>query len=176
MIQKKSVSQIRSLSLAFQGLIVGIILVFPALLSMDIGNAHFGFSFLPVAVLYYWPRAASHTGSLLCVFLLGLFYDMVGANTLGMWALAFLVLFMVLDSAPNVKPGLGRAMLGFVMSLGLCFLVVLLVGWISIGTLPQIGTLLLNAVATIVIFPIIYWVHSIFYTIRGPSNALGLRE
>ena len=174
--QKKSISQVQSISLAFQGLVIGIILIFPSLLSMDIGSVHFGLSFLLVAVIYYWPRGASHNASLLSVFLLGIFYDMASANTLGMWALAFLVLFMVLDSVPKVKHGLGRAIVGFSLSLGLCFLVVLLVGWISMGKLPQVGTLFLNAIAAIIFFPIIYWVHSIFNTIRGPSPVVGLRE
>jgi cell shape-determining protein MreD len=176
MMQKKTVSQTQSISLSFQGLVIGIVLVFPALLSMDIGGVYFGFNFLPVAVLYYWPRAASHTWSLLSVFLLGVFYDMASANTLGMWTLAFLVVFMVLDSTGNVKTGFGRAMVGFTMSLGLCLVIVLLIGWMSMGQLPQVGTLLLNAVATIAIFPIFYWVHNIFSYVRAPSHTLGMRE
>jgi len=174
--QKKSVSQTQSISLSFQGLVIGMILVFPAMLSMDIGNAHFGFSFLPVTVLYFWPRAASHTGSLLSVFLLGAFYDMVSANTLGMWALAFLIVFLVLDNAPTVTTGLGRAIVGFILSLGLCFFVVLLVGWILEGQLPQVGTMFLNAVATIMVFPIIYWAYNTFNIVRGSSNVLGAPE
>jgi len=174
--QKKSVSQTQTISLSFQGLVIGIILVFPAMLSMDIGNVHFGFSFLPVAVLYFWPRAASHTASLLSVFLLGVFYDMVSANTLGMWALAFLVVFLVLDNAPSVTTGLGRAIVGFILSLGLCFFVVLLVGWVSEGQLPQVGTMLLNALATVIVFPIIYWVYSTFNIVLGASHVLGARE
>ncbi len=176
MIQNNSVSQVQSLSLAFQGLVIGFILIFPSLLSVDIGNLHFRFSFLIVAIIYFWPRAASYPASLFSIFLIGIFYDMASANTLGMWALAFLVLFMVLETMPHAKYGLGRTMLGFSLSLGLCFLIVLLIGWISLGKLPQIGTLVLNAIASILFFPIIYWVHSIFTTIRGPSSVVSFRE
>jgi len=176
MIQKKTVSQVQSISLSLQGLVIGIVLVFPALLSMDIGRVNFGFNFLPIAVIYYWPRAASYTWSLLCVFLLGLFYDMASANTLGMWALAFLVLFMVLDGVPTVKKGFGRTITGFTLSLLFCLVIVLLIGWISMGKLPPVGTLLLNAIASVAIFPIIYWAYNAFNIIRGPSDVFGAHE
>ena len=176
MTPKESVSQTQSISLSFQGAVIGIALVFIALLSMDLGKMHFGFSFVPVVVIYYWPRAASYSWSLLFMFLLGLFYDMASANTLGMWALAFLILFMVLDETPKGISGLGRAVVEYALSVMFCLVIVLLLGWLSIGKLPQISTLLGNAVASIVIFPIFYWVRSLFVTIRGPSATLGLRE
>ena len=176
MILQKTVSKVRSISLSFQGLIVGIGMVFLALLSMDIGNMNFGFSFLPVIVIYYWPSAASYSWSLLCVFLFGLFYDMASANTLGMWALAFLVLFMVLDGAPRGRSGLGRALIEYALTVLFCLVVVLLIGWISMGRLPQVGSLLGNAVASIAVFPIAYWIRSMFVTISGSSGTLSMRE
>jgi len=176
MTPEKSVSQVRSISLPFQGLFIGIGSVFLALLSMDIGNVHVGFSFLPVVVIYYWPRAASYSWSLICVFLFGLFYDLAAASTLGMWALAFLVLFMVLDGASRGRSGLGRAIVEYALSVLFCFVIVLLVGWLSLGKLPKIGTLLGNAAASIAVFPVLYWIRSMFTTISGSSSTLGLRE
>ena len=173
---KKTVSHVQSISLSFQGLLFGLVLVFLALLSIDIGKVHVGFSFLPLIVIYYWSRAASYTASLICVFLFGLFYDMASANTLGMWALAFLILFMVLDGAPRSRSGLGRAVVEYALIVLFCLIIVLLVGWLSLGKLPQISKLFGNAAASIAVFPIIYWIRSMFVSVSGTSSTLGLRE
>jgi len=176
MTPKKSVSQIQSISLSFQGAVFGMVLVFIALLSMDLGKLHFGFSFVPVAVIYYWPREASYTWSLLFIFLLGLFYDMSSASSLGMWTLAFIIIFLVLDGAPKGRSGLGRALVEYALSVMFCFVIVFLLGWLSLGRLPQVSILLGNAFASIVIFPIFYWLRSMFVNILGPSVTLGFRE
>jgi len=176
MIQKESANQVNSISLSLQGLVFGMILIFPALLSMDVLGGHITLSFLPVAAVYLWPRAASYSWSLPGIFLIGLSYDMASASPMGMWTLAFLILFVVLGGGIAHPGGLSRAVGGFSLSVLLCFIVVLIVGRLFMGQWPHIFTLLANAVASIIIFPIIYWIRSMLMIMRGQQDTLGLRE
>lgn len=176
MIQKESANQLNSISLSLQGLAVGIVLIFPALLSMDLLGGHISLGFLPVAAVYLWPQAASYSWSLPSVFLIGLFYDMASASPIGMWTLAFLILFLVLGGGITHKAGLGRAMGGFSLSVLLCLVVVFIVGRLSLGQWPRINSLLVNAVASIIVFPIIYWIRSLFVATRSLQKPGGLRE
>lgn len=175
MIQKESANQLNSISLSLQGFVVGIALIFPALLSLDFLGGHIALGFLPVAAVFLWPRAASYSWSLPCIFLIGLFYGMVSASPLGMWSLALLILYIALGGGIAHKGGLARAIIGFSLCVLLCLIVVLLVGRLSLGQWPRINTLLLNAVASIVAFPIIYWIRSLTLAFRGVETP-GLRQ
>ncbi len=172
MTDQKTVSQTQSFSLALQGFLAGIIIVFLSLLSLDLGILHFGFSFLPVFIIYFWPCAASYTWSLFFIFLLGMYYDIASANPLGIWTLTFLILFMTLDGVPKSKSGLGITIIEFSLCVMFSAIVAFLFGWLSLGRPPQIVTLFGNAVASIVVFPIFYWLRSLFVTIRSPSMSL----
>ncbi len=176
MIQKESANQVNSISLSLQGLAIGLVLIFPALLSMDIGGGHIALGFLPVAAVYLWPRAASYSWSLPSVFLIGLFYDIASASPIGMWTLALLILFIVLAGGIAQGDGLGRAVAGFSLSVLLCLVIVLIVGRLSMGQWPRINILLVNAVASIIVFPIIYWMRSLFVVARGQQKSSGIRK
>lgn len=176
MIQKESVNQLHSISLSLQGLVVGIIIVFPALLSLDIWGRHIALGFLPIAIVFLWPHAASYSWSLFCIFLIGLFYDMISASPLGMWALTLLILYVVLGGGIKHTGGLGRAVAGFGLCVFLCLIIVLILGKFSLGQWPRFDTLLLNALASLAVFPIIYWIRNLILAIRGQSESLGLRQ
>ncbi len=176
MIQKEAANPLNSISLSLQGFIVGIFLIFPAFLSMDVFGMHLGFNFLPVAAVFYWPRAASYSWSLLGVFLFGFLYDLASASPIGMWTLAFLILFIVLDGGSTLKGGLGRNMLGYGLSVFLCLVIIFLVGRFSIGQWPHFNGLMANAIASIAVFPLFYWVRILLRALTGQVEPSGLRQ
>lgn len=175
MSQIESTNQIQALSLSLQGLGIGVLLIFPALLSLEMFGGHFGFSFLPVTAIYFWPRGASYSWSLLGVFVFGLLYDMVSSSALGMWTLAFLILFMVMGGEISHKRGLVRAIGIFSLSVVLVLIIVFIVGRLSLGKWPQFYGLLGNALVSIIVFPVLYWIRSLYMALRGSSETLGIR-
>ena len=173
--QTESLNQIQSISLALQGFGVGLLLIFPALLSLKVLGVVFGFLFLPVVAIYYWPRNASYFWSLFGVFSLGMIYDLIGAGPLGLWSLALLVLYIVLGAGASVQQGFVKSLLSFILSLIFVFFIVLIVGRLSMGQWPKIGTLIRNVLATIFIFPLLYWVRILALALRGNRDASGAR-
>lgn len=77
---------------AVLGLLFGIALVWAAQLRL------FGLSavYLPVFALVLWPRYASKSLTIFCVFLLGLYMDLVTGGPAGAWALIYTFLVLII--------------------------------------------------------------------------------
>ena len=175
MSQKESKNQIQSISLALQGLLLGVLLIYPALLSLSIFGVRFGFVFLPVVAIYYWPRQASYSWSLICVFSLGLLYDLISAGPFGVWTLSLLALYLVLSTGESIKTGLMRGVLGYTLCVAFIFALVSIIGRVFVGHWPILSALFLNAVTSIAVFPLLYWLRSIAKIVRGSSEVSGVR-
>ncbi len=176
MIEEERTNTLLAFSYALQGLGIGIVLIFPALLNIDLPGFYFGLSFLPIAAIFYWPAKASYSWSLLAIFIFGLFYDMVSAGPLGVWALSFLVLYIVMGGGATVKNNFLAHLIGYALCVVFVFILVTIFGRISTGHWPQIYRLLVNFVATIAVFPLLYWVRSLIFMVRGGSGISGLKQ
>jgi hypothetical protein len=156
MSQNESAYRLRSITFAFQGLLSGIVLVFFSLANLDLGVFNVGFIFIPVAAILFWPTGASYTWSLLCVFLLGLFHDMASAQPLGIWAVSYLVLFVLLGKGVNVNIKFISAFLGYMISVLFVIALSFILGLVALGQWPNGGAMVLGAVLSVLAFPIIY--------------------
>ncbi|HFB54907.1 MAG TPA: hypothetical protein ENJ46_03200 [Hellea balneolensis] len=156
MSQNESAYHLRSISFAFQGLLAGIVLVFFSLANLDIGIFNVGFIFIPVAAILFWPMGASYTWSLLCVFLLGLFYDMASAQPLGIWAISYLVLFILLGKGVKVNIRFMNALFGYILSVLFVAILAFILGLIALGQWPNSGTMALGAVLSVLAFPLVF--------------------
>jgi len=176
MMEEERTNALLAFSYSVQGLGLGALLIFPAMLSVDLPGLHFALSFLPLTAIYFWPSKASYSWSLPAIFIYGLFYDMVSAGPLGIWALAFLILFISLGGGVTIKNGLLYNLLGYAVCVLFVFIFVLVLGRLSTGHWPQFHLLLTNALATIAVFPFLYWVRGLYMMIRGTPELAGLRE
>jgi len=165
MSEKESANRLQSLSRAFQGFVVGIILIYAALINIDFGGFHVGFVFLPVAAIFLWPRKASHSWSLIFIFMLGFFHDIISAGPLGVWAICYLGLFVLLGGGVSQKIGHSRAYGGFALSVGLVMVLTIILGRIATGHWPGWVGLFVNALSAILLFPLIFWLRNLAYLI-----------
>ena len=176
MIGEERTNNLLAFSYALQGLVLGIFLSFFAMLSIDLPGLVFGLTFLPLAAIFYWPEKASYSWSVFAVFVFGLFYDIISAGPLGVWALSLLVLYIVLGERAVRKPGFSEHIVGYALCVVFVFILVSVFGRLSMGHWPQIFGLLINALASIAVFPFLYWVRSIYVMMRGGSGVSGLRQ
>ncbi len=171
MSEKETAYRINSFSRALLGFVVGVVLVFFALTNFDFGTLHISLMFLPVGAIFYWPVKSSYSLSLILIFLLGLFQDIVSGSPLGVWTLSYLCLFMVAASIARTKHSFSKGLAGFAVSIGFIFILVYIFGYIALGQWPNISSLLTSAVATLITFPLIFWAHSLFSSLRYETPA-----
>lgn len=169
MSEQENAYRLNAFSGALQGLVIGIFLVFCALTNLKLGNVHVGFVFLPVAAIFYWPLKASYSLSLVCVFLLGLFHDVASNGPLGVWTLCYIFLFMIMGGGVRTKKNFSKALGGFVLALGFVFLLAFVFGFIALGRWPDLFGLLISVVSSIVVFPLCYWLHSLFSSLQNDA-------
>lgn len=166
-------NSIRSFSGALQGLGIGFLLVFMALTHLDLGGYHIGFILLPVATIYLWPVHASYSWSLLCIFLLGIFHDLASDGPLGVWAISYLLLFLIMGRGVGRHIAFGQAMGGFALSLLFVAVVSYGFGFVALGASPNIGGMLVSILTALLFFPLLYWVRHLFGTL---NNDMTLRR
>ena len=91
----------RSRSFALQGFLFVCVLILFALI--DIRAASFSISglWIPLIGVYIWPKSAETSSSTVLVFLAGLILDVVSDSPTGLWALVFVLSFLILR--PNKR-------------------------------------------------------------------------
>ena len=158
----ESANPIRSFSLALQGGLFGVIMAYAALINLDFGGVRIGFSFLPILAIFFWPQKASYSWSLIAVFFVGLFYDIISATPLGMWALISLCLFLILGGGVNPRVNFSIGIGGFSAAVLLGCIFFATFGKLALGYWPSWSSLLANAGVTILMFPLVYWGRKLF--------------
>lgn len=169
-------SEVLAFSLALQGLAFGILFIFGALASVEIGGISLRAGFLPLMALYFWPRTASWSWSLIGASLLGLLYDIVVAGPLGLWALT-LTIFTVLRGdfrPPHLT--LNSSWAGFMIALVLGAFAYSVLGRVFTSTAPNWTALLTEFAVTALVFPLIYGLRRLLLLVRyGPADPLRTR-
>ena len=161
MTSAESGNQLQSISLAFQGFVVGLILVVFSMISLQVANVQFGLSFLPVAAFLFWPDRASYTWSLFFIFLIGMFHDFVSFGPLGLRTICYLLLFIAMGGGLRMKLNLGAALGGFTLGIGFILTVIMMIGRLFMGYWPSWTNLMTDGLASVMVFPIIFWLLSL---------------
>ncbi len=162
MIEKEAANRLQSFSWVLQGLAVGIILIFLALINLDLGRVHIGFMFLPVIAIFFWPVQASYSWSLISIFLLGLFHDIASDGPLGVWMLSYLLLFIIMGGGIGLRLGFRSSFLAFTLSLIFIVLCLYAIGYVSRGHIPDGIGIMLSLGAAVLLFPLVYWLRTLF--------------
>ncbi|MBL4766199.1 MAG: hypothetical protein JKY94_00495 [Rhodobacteraceae bacterium] len=133
-------------------------MVFAGLISLDINGFYVGFVLLPVLAIYFWPLEASHSWSLVCIFILGFFHDVASNGPFGVWTLSYLILFIVLDGGVSIKHGFRNNFGGYVMTLAFAIGLAYVFGAFALGHAPGMKILLTSVLTAILAFPFVYWI------------------
>ncbi|WP_162143759.1 hypothetical protein [Hellea balneolensis] len=95
--------------------------------------------------------------SILVITLMGLFLDLLSAGPLGLWALIFLAVFGVFRPHMRSKPhSFKSAFTLWIMALFMALTASFFLGWFALGSRPEITALVYQALAALVLFPLIY--------------------
>lgn len=160
-----------TLSVAIQAAALGLICVLISLLSFDLGGFKASFMFLPLTVLFYWPRRSAYASSLWTAGLIGLMQDLMSGGPLGLWTLTFVILFILIDpTVRRVRYGFLSQWILFGCLIGAGVISVFILGAITLGQWPSVGALMLNALVGVMTFPLLFIAHGLFHQLSGDSD------
>jgi len=174
MIEPSGGNALQSVSVVLQALALGAVLVCLSLLHISIGTLSLSLMFLPTAILFFWPQQSRFSPAVWSVLLIGLFQDLVSGGALGLWALIYTFLFIVIDPTVRaVRGGLFSqwSLFAFLIMVTACFYWIL--GMAGAGAPPDYLALALNAVLVIICFPAMFALRLFMYRASGREpNAL----
>lgn len=161
MTDTSSLSHLQSISAALQGLAAGTILVFLSTISFQISGLTYGLSFAPIIALMYWPKKASRSWSFFFVFILGMLQATISFSPLGLWAFCYLSLFIILGGEISFSHRLTAAWGSFFLCVLFVGIILYFVGRLVLGQWPSLISMATDLVASILIFPLIFWVRNL---------------
>jgi len=159
-------STLQTISLAVQGFGVGLLLVLLSQQGVAVGGLHFGFTFVPVAALLFWPKHASKAWSTIFVFLLGLFHDATSFGPTGLWAFCYVSIFTLLRTEFSNLSRLARAYGAYFTYLSLMLIPLFVLGRLILGSWPPWIPVGADLLVSLSVFPVIYWFRSLLLAIR----------
>lgn len=160
---------------ARKGVLFLLLLMVLSVLSVNIAGRQISFIFLPLIAVYLWPRISSPIISIIFILLFGFVLDILSAGPLGLWSLIFLSVFTLIRPQGRIKPLIFMpAFRLWILVLGLAFIAAYLLGWFAMGHRPDIWSLLYQAAAAIVFFPIVYGVRHLGNNLLSDSDIGGL--
>jgi hypothetical protein len=165
-----SLSQLQTISIALQGLAAGIILVLLSAISFQISGFTFGLSFIPIIALMYWPKKASKSWSMIFVFFLGLVQATISFSPLGLWALCYLSLFIILGGEIVFSERLSTAWGSFFVCVLFVVIILYFVGRLMLGQWPPLTPMVTDLIASVLIFPLVFWGRNLASTFGRESE------
>jgi len=141
----------------WKGVLLLLVLTVLSVLNVNILGHKFSFIFLPLIAVFLWPRNGAPIASIIFILLFGLLLDILSAGPLGLWSLIFLSVFALFRPDMRLKPHsfISAFRLWFAVLAFACVAAYLL-GWFAMSHRPDIWPLLYQAIAGIVLFPVVF--------------------
>ena len=167
-------NSLQTASIALQTLALGVMLVCFSLMHISVAGRTIGFEFIPLSLLFFWPRNSRFGPAIWAVLAIGLLQDLVSGGPLGLWTLTYTLLFVVIDpTVRRSRGGLWSQWSVFAILIATGATLIGLLGGLSLGEAPGLGALCTDAVATAALFPVLFGLRKFFYQISGRRDALG---
>jgi len=128
-----------------------------SIVSVNIFGQIANFAFLPLIIILLWPRRASEIGSLIVIFIAGLFADWAIGGIIGQSSLIFTIVWMIFRPEMREDP-YGFLRLIFIWCL-VCILasaLISLAGWFVYRVSPDIMAFCLQFFIATLILPFIF--------------------
>ena len=173
MVMRSSI-QIGARGGTWKGVLLLLVLTALSQLSINIFERNVSFIFLPLIAVFLWPRIGNPIASIIVILLFGLLLDILSAGPLGLWSLIFLSIFAFIRPHRRIKPqSFSEAFRYWFLVLGFAVIAAYLLGWFAMNYRPDIWSLLYQAVAAIVLFPVVYGArHFARNLLSDPDGAL----
>ena len=158
-----------------KGVLLLLILTILSVLSVNIFGRKVSLVFLPLIAVLLWPRIDSSIVSIVFILLFGLLLDLLSAGPLGLWSLIFLSVFVLIRPHRRLKAQ--TFITAFRLWLGVlafAFVAAYLLGWFAMSSRPDFWALLYQALAAIVLFPVVYGVRHVFGSLFSDPDGGGL--
>ncbi len=151
----------KSRSHAFQAGLALLFAVLFASMTFSVLDRPVSFVFSPFIVLFLWPGKADPALSYFLIFLCGIFLDVLTGSPIGGWALIYLPFFILTQTLISRGDiGFGEQWFGFLMAMGAFaafFFAAKLIRSLDMNFLA----LLRHASATILFFPVVYYLKNV---------------
>ena len=174
MIDNEAGNSLQTASVALQTLALGAVLVCFSLLHISLGGRTIRFEFIPLALLFFWPRNSRFGPAIWAVLAIGLLQDLVSGGPLGLWTLTYTILFVVID--PTVRRSRGGLLSQwsvFALLIATGATLMGLLGWASVGEKPGMWALCINGAAATALFPVLFGLRKFVYQVTGRNDAAG---
>ena len=166
-----SSAQIVSKGGTWKGTLLLLILTTLSVLSVNILGRKVSFVFLPLIAVFLWPRVDTPVVSIIFILLFGLLLDVLSAGPLGLWSLIFLSVLALFRPHKRLRDhNFWSAFLTWLAVLALAVVAVYLLGWFAMGRRPETWALFYQAVAAVVLFPIVYGVRHLGRALLSDSD------
>lgn len=140
-------------------IIAGVALFLAAVISVSGINVlgyYFGFGFIPLIVIYLWPRLANTLLSLLIIFMAGIFTDWGTDGIIGQWSLVFCATWGFLRPELRNDPFAPLRLLSiWFATCGLALVLVSLSGFFVYGILPDIASIGRQIICATICLPLV---------------------
>lgn len=150
---------------AVQGFVGLLVVMLLSLITFNIVGTPVTFLFIPLIVIFLWPKNADLLFSYILIFLAGLIFDFVSADTPGAWALVFLIGFaMMRPNQRGQESRLAETWVNFsvwMLVLAFIYLVLDFLGVRETDWIPFVYSLTL----TVLVFPLLYYARRIVRTL-----------
>ncbi len=114
------------------------------------------FLFVPLIVIYFWPKGADPALTYIVLFLCGLVHDFLNGGSPGIWPMVFMIGWMITRPYLSSKEvGLTLFWFGFVVWMGVLALVFLLLDFWGQDHIA-IGNVIFQIGVAILVFPLLY--------------------
>ena len=153
----QSVSPIRSLTLALQGLLFTAVLIVFSQLDIRFGSLTVPFVSVALIGIFIWPRGADSALSALFIFACGLWLDVLSGGLTGMWTVFFVLTFVV--TRPNRRSRetkMNALWAGFALWWMVIAILYFVVGAISSVYSAAWQSVIIEMIVSLVMFPIVY--------------------
>ncbi|WP_421790958.1 rod shape-determining protein MreD [Hyphobacterium sp.] len=124
---------------------------------------------LPLIALFIWSTVRPRFIPPIVVFVVGILQDVLTGGVLGVWALSFLIAMIITRSRDDDGPNreIGPVWVRFLATLAIAIIVAWSAGSLAIGQMAPVRPLLIEAVASGLMFPLIALVSIRRRSLRG---------
>ncbi len=168
MMDRGADNTLQSLSVVLQTLAFGCVLICLSLLHVSVGSLNVSMMFLPVAILFFWPRQSRYSPAVWSAAAIGLLQDLVSGGPLGIWMLVYTLLFILIDpTVRRVRGGLFSQWSIFAFLIFSTAVLYGLLGRVSAGAPPDYRALAFNALLVVLCFPLMFALRLFLYRASG---------
>lgn len=140
-----------------QAIFMLLVLTILGALHLNVFGKTVALNFLPLIGICLWPRRANPVISIIAIFILGILFDFMTNEALGLRTMIYILVFAIFRPDKRLKTHIfGTAFAQWIGAIAMAILLIYLLGWIGRGTKPNLISLSYQALLATALFPLVY--------------------